>query len=392
MPENPVEQAPSHATQWILVVIGIGIALAIIMGSVYFYAMSRLSEQSARALAEAPIVKPIGATAPRVGSVAADVAEVMNSNASGDYRTALNAYQEVVTSEIATPNAKASATFNIASAAFRDTGNIEDYIDNLEDMKAAVRDDRVSPLVKVTLLNMIASSYCRSGRTSEVFNRIYSGPLFEDFLVPKNPDLSSNHLYEYGYKLHPTSKAAVRIARWYSEEALYKWKNERALATQHLETAEKLLQEADVLNAEEETRFDGLENSTQDVSYWLWRAYDRGILARLKPVPYAAEYKEAYRIFFERAAQTVHVGSKQQIPFAHVFYARALQKIDNDEAAAKAELIKAVQHAKNDPNPKASEFTIFIRNEYPRTSPISVMLHELADISPEFKAFAESVV
>lgn len=379
-------QQPSSPYSSIRIIVAATIIICVIVGAFLYVKIQSIKNTSNAPLNERLVI--LAESPPPVpGTVRDDVAQVAILTSAGDYRQAVATYESVVTNPQASVDHRARALLNMTGARYAISGKVEDYITDLEEMKKVILDKDVSLDLKVDLLNMLGSSYCRSGWQPEVFKAIYSGPVFEDFLASNDPDLSSRRLYEWSYSIQPTAKAAVRIARWYVEQPFFNKNLPKSEKDAYIQKAIKYMEEGERLQKRAAVDFQNVDQSNAYLAYWYWRAYDTGLLAWYDPANYKDKYKQAYADFFAQADKSLNVNGDENLPYAHLYFAMSLLGRDNDKEAAAAELQKLMDFMNNTPNPEISPFTNYIKNGGGSTQGFA----RLTSTFPEFKVFIEEL-
>jgi hypothetical protein len=294
-----------------------------------------------------------------------DVATISVNNKAGNYEAALHEYNAIANSTTTSPTNKAMAVLNAHGAMFNITGNIQDFIDEVQAKQKIAVDPNVDLDVRVNALGEVAGSFCSSGRNPLVFKVIYSVPPFSNYLVKGDPDLSSRKMYEWSFSMMPTSKAALRIARWYVEDPLWHTNLPQATVQDDIAKAEYYLQQGNALASQElqSGKLTVSAGSGDHRTYLYWHAYVIGALAKLKGEPYKSEYKQNYENYFAYVKNQNSVYANITLPFAHMFYANYLLINDNDTAGAQAQLQQAIDYVKADTHPELLSFATFIQNE-----------------------------
>jgi hypothetical protein len=347
-----------------------------------------------RSLAQRPVAPESGIPVTDVGyNMSPEHAAILNANRSGSYEQAAAQYNAIAGNPLSTSDSRATAITAGLGVRYRNSGDVTDFIKDIKDLKAAITDPGVSARNRVIALDMLGSSYCRSGRSDAVFQEIYSGEPFSKYLAPGDPNLSSRHLYEWSYEIYPTTKAAVRLERWYVEELL--WNDSLPAATQkeYLDRALKYGADADQFNQRDLQRFgtDHLQSSAY-AAYWYWRAVNQGGLAQLGVGDYKDTYRKAYDDFFNVIANQQNEANKQYLPYAYLFLADTIVKVGGSTEEADQWLKKAIDFTVADTG--VNDFGVFIKNEAskPAWDYSSKSVYDMMDISPEFKSFVSSLV
>ena len=317
----------------------------------------------------------------------------------GDYKGALERYKEVLQNNSSNPTETAKATLFIGVAKFKISQDVADYLQHVRDLKSIVMNPVVDARTRGLALTVIASMYCGSGRTPVVFGEIYSGEPFSKYLVPGDPNLSSRNLHGWAAEIYPNAKNSVRIARWYAEELLWDSKLTDAKRQEYKGVVEKYIKEADRLALSETQGAQSgnfLENyltSESYTAYHYWRAIEIAGLAVVFGGTYKEQYKAKFSDFFKLIDSQHSDVTAKYTPYARMFYAYFLWKIDNDKVAAQDQLRQAIQLTQSDPRPGSNPFLLFLHNEgsKPAWDFSSQVIYDMMAISPEFKSFVASI-
>ncbi|MSU73814.1 hypothetical protein EXS56_01610 [Candidatus Kaiserbacteria bacterium] len=361
-PSQTSAKAPFHKT--IVGLIVFAVILVAIAAGVGWFGFSTPPSVAPTGTPETLLPVPKGLQEAVAGTNGARVTEIARLNMAGEYQAAIAAYTNVMQEPSLTADQRARATIFVSWARFNLSGNVQDLVYDIKEMKKQALNQDVSVALRVNLINLIGSAY--GTRQTEIFDAIYSGTTFANFRVEGDGALSGRKLFGWSYSLKPTSQAAVRIARWYIETSLF----QKPVVVPPAEVAERVqaavryMGEAKVLEAQERAATDNIENSSDHMLYMYWYALESGYLARLRGGDsFVGTYKQAYADFFAEAATSDSPSTLQKLPYAHYFLANALFKVDKDRVAAGAELDKAIDAVNSYPNPKASQFVEFVKND-----------------------------
>ncbi len=300
---------------------------------------------------------------------------------------------ERLQSTLAEPNAQALATFNATMLRFQLTSDFSTYLEDIRNLKSVVLDPDVDQWVRIKALNSVSAAYCRSGRDPRAFEEIYKGEPFEKYLVPGDPDLSARKLAEWSYSIRPTSFAAARIARWYSETIMHDDSLDETTRNQYLEETTFWIREADRLVARE-LRDPTFINTMQYATYDLWTTVATGRLAAVVGEPYRSEYRSRFENLFATLKNNPNYNTEEFVFLGLHFYAQLLESVDSDTAAAKARADELAGMIDSLENPEIMTYVRFLRNEYAHRSSGYIWQNTLAlmNISPAYKASVERLL
>jgi len=318
--------------------------------------------------------------------------QLIDSKRMGDHSTAVKNFEAIQNDPLQKADAKALAVYNIYGSRFKLSANILDQIKDVQDMKKVILDPNVALWTRVNTLNILSASYCGSGRDPAVLGEIYKDAPFNTYFVEGEPDLSARHISEWSYSMMPTSFAAVRIARWYSEQKIT-YPNLAATTTaEYVAKAEQYLGYADTYAAVEAKNDPQYHDSSRYMLYRFWKAIIIGRLAREKGAPYTGTYRGEYDNFFKFAQAQQNAVAKEYIYYARFFFSGQLMA-DKDATAAKAQLDQLAQELNSMSNPDVSTFVRFLRFESTRPTGQNWRLAQyLFKTSPDFKAAVDHVI
>ncbi len=285
----------------------------------------------------------------------------------GNFTGAIEEFEDLVAQPSVSSVERALAIWSVASARFEASGNMQTYVADVELMKQSIVDETVPRYVRASLINDIASSYCASGRTPEVFAAIYSGEPFSQYLVPGDPNLSSRKMHEWSWSVNPTAKAAVRIARWYAEELVYNDDLSEADRAAYTQKAKDFILDGEGLAQLESERYkDKYDSSKRNAGYQFWRAMSLGGLAASGDEDSKKQYRGEFEDFLEMLKIYDNADARGDYkPYAELFFAWFLLNVDKDEAAARTHLEAAVSSVRSS-DVATNEFAIFLVNESPK--------------------------
>lgn len=320
---------------------------------------------------------------------------ITEASRGGDFTGAVEKFDALMEQKNVSSVEKARAIWSVASARFEATGDMQTYLQDIELMKESIVDETVPLYIRVSLINDVASSYCASGRTPEVFAAIYSGEPFAQHLVPGDPNLSSRKMHEWSWSLRPTAKAAVRIARWYAEELVYNKSLTAAERVAYTQKAKDLVFDGEGLAKLESERLkDKFDTSKRNVGYQFWRAMTIGSLAAAGDQESKGQYRSEFDSFLAMLANYDNADARDDYkPYAELFFAWFLLNVDKDEAAARAHIETAVSSVRNS-NVATNEFAIFLANESskPAWDFASMVSEEMRAFSPAYDALIKEML
>jgi len=268
--------------------------------------------------------------------------DVQSAARSGDYNTALQGYQALVTSPTTTPDELARAARSIATAQYAISGNVNDLISNIPTLKSIVANTQVSANLRASVLNVIIGMYSISGEDPTMLSAIFDGAPYNSFWDPSDKNGSIDNLWQYSMSLSPTSRAAIALADSQSKRALYRTSLNSAQKAAAISSAETYLAQAQTLLASELQAPGNYADSVQYSVYVQVRAATVGRLAIVAGQPYAGEYRQVYdNLFTTFASSTAMQGAGSAV--AHWNYATALLLVDNDVSSAQQQLALALQ-------------------------------------------------
>lgn len=324
---------------------------------------------------------------------------VMTAVRDGDYDTAVARYEAMQNSEERTFTAteKARATWNVADARYKASGDVADTIKSIQELKKVAVDSEVDIDVRAQALSTVGSAYSQSGEHPAVFGEVFAEPPYSNYVVEGNPAASTRGLLELAHRKYPLFKNATSIASLYIRDLLIQ---EHVAGTspkeEYIEAARRFMQEGERLIAEELAESERLPRSRRYIGHYFWRAFTLGGLAYLGDDQGLREYHDAYADLFERIEKTSNVEAKQYTPFANWMYATFLLAIEDDKEKAREHLRKAIEFVESDPKREVNEFEQYLRNrkrevDFSKNEFLARNLVNLRVISPDFDAFFEAV-
>jgi tetratricopeptide (TPR) repeat protein len=318
---------------------------------------------------------------------------LLDSTRTGDYEKAVEIYNQVLASN-PSPGELANAVRNSAVPRYKATGNIEEYLSAIRDMKVIVSDKSVSLRHRILTLNALAGSYSQSGEEPLVYKEIYSGEPFSQFVVPGDPIATTRNLYEWGYTAYPTAKAGVAISGLYVRDVINNPDIDEKTRANYIAQAKTYVAQSEALVGREDALQDPQSNNL--AGYKVWRAFTIGALAFLGEEPYASQYKSEYKKLESDFSKISNVEALQYKPFGHWMYATFLLLNNESEVLVADEIEKSVAFFNNDSNKSVNEFAEYMRNwkdkkEFANDDFLTGEVVTLMTISPEFSKFIENI-
>lgn len=282
---------------------------------------------------------------------------------SGDYEGASDIMWELVQDETADPEQRARAVWNGAGSNYKVTGEIEDALASIKELKKIAVDEQVSPRMRAQMIsNMAGMYYGSTGRHPLVFEEMFAGEPFSQYRVPGEAYLSIQNLLKLAHQTYPTSNTAIKLAQWYVVEPFQDDTLSEADITSYIVEARRYLDEAATLAEEHMASGELSEDSRRYASNLYWSNFINTGIAYLEDAPNKLEYRQNHEevIAFLKASPNNEV--KQYLPYVHWHYANWLVKFENDTEAAHTQLRHVVEFMQSDPKPEVTEFAKFIEN------------------------------
>lgn len=323
---------------------------------------------------------------------------LLDQKKQGNYQAALDEYETIIADRQKNSDEVALARISHAGTEFKLTGDIKHMLADVRDIKKIVSDTKIDRKIRALGMNMLAQAYDASGRDPLVFQELFKNDAqLADYHVPNNPDLSARALSEASYGLSPNSAAAIRIARWYSEQPLFVTTLSKAESEEYIAKSIKYLALADKDSIEEASANPLFGESPLYISYMHWRTIMYGRLAVLGVAPYpqlyAAEYDKAI-VFLQNHPDVVAQGWLQ---YTRLFYAYHASRVDpNSTAIPREQLKQLAAEVMVTSAPESSAFIRFLRNTRAlgQTDPTWhqwVILKKMMALSPEFTAAMDAI-
>ncbi len=307
----------------------------------------------------------------------------------GNFEAALQELERIQSKPLKDLDEQALAVLSSINLKFNVTADVNDMLADIQNLKKIFINPKVDLRVRVDALNAISASVCRSGRDPVIFNEVYKDAPFNAYLASNDPDLSARYMAEWSYSQLPTSFAAVRIVRWYSDQMLENKSISPETRVQYGEETKRYLNIAGQLVERELQRKAGYSKSTPYIAYKTWRAIAIGRLAAVEGEPYKSQYKKEFEDFFTYIYDLKDVGALEYVFLSRHFYARVL--LDEDATAAKKQLDILARELNELENPDTSTYVRWLRNSsrYSETGHQWQTVKNMMKISPDFKATVE---
>ena len=320
-------------------------------------------------------------------------AEFVEPRRTGDYELAVSTYESTINDPTKSSEEKAIATYGAAGAKFHVTGDINDRLADVQSLKKIVVDPTISLATRIASLNILAAAYADSGRDPVVFEEMYKDEPFRSYLAPGEPELSSRQLYEWSYSLKPTSLAAVRIAKWYSEQYVFNENQTEDTTKAYVALTEDYMNKATALIATEAEKDPTFYESSQYVNYLYWKAVITGRLSLQKGEPYTSQYHDTYDQYIKFAQESLNPLAKEYLFYARYNFSLRLFRA-NDFEATKIQLDLLAKELDALPHPDVTGFVRFLRNiyTYQRKGLNWTITEKLFTVSPNFKTTVERII
>lgn len=398
--EDPIEpldnlSSKSNGASYAKILLSAGVTIAVL--GIFFGALIFLGSDTKQIFVE-QISDFANKTETERGSEILSSQTVTDYVRAGEYESALVAYENIIENAEADPEERGLAVWVGADIKYKITGNIEDLLQGIRELKKTALDHNVHFGLRAVSVNTLANIYYGSaGRHPLVFEEIFKGEKFSQYRAEGDAFLSTRNLYEWSYGMYPISNTALMIARWYAIESFENKALTGEEIEEYTEETERLLYEAKMLADQEQSVGASMESRLY-ASYVYWTAFTRAALVKLSGELYTETYRDDYEqlILFLEASTNGEVA--QYIPYAHWLYANMLVMIDNDIEEAKKHLNAVISAVELDPRYDANEFVVFVRNTPSKNTDLikennffSEMILEMTKIDESFGAFISSI-
>lgn len=257
------------------------------------------------------------------------------------------------------------------------------------------------PLIKAIQINKLFG-FINAGSERYIFNEVFSGEPFEQFLVKGDRSVSLRNLAKHSLSLYPTTDALYRIAYWHADRIGDIWGTWNTTADEkstHADEILRLVGEADILLTSQKQILAGEPFDYMiQARHLFWKSYLYGYVARVRP-EYLTESKKAldeleryYEISLDENGNRYPLIAAR-LPSAYVSYARTLYEMQEAEASGEIGTTLDEMIALIDENPGVHEgaFLSTIRRDDIATTTNrrrgSGVYRALAELHPPFKEF-----
>jgi len=294
------------------------------------------------------------------------VSSVEQSMASGNYESASRLLKEMTQDDTVDPEQRARAVLNAAEAEYKMTGEIEDAVSGIRELKKSVLDNSTSPKVRAeSLISMAGIYYGSAGRHPLVFEEIFEGEPFSQYRVEGEGYKSIHQLQEWAYEMHPTANSALKLAQWYVVEPFQNDSLTEEEVREYVAEARRYLNESRVLEQEQLANGELETSGRRYVSNRYWTAFIRAGVTYLAEDPSELDYPD-YRNNYDELIVFLDNYENPQvrayIPYTHWLYANWLVMFDNDTEAARDQLARVNGFMRSVPQPENTEFGKFVAN------------------------------
>ena len=283
------------------------------------------------------------------------------------------------------PDQEAMVALNSRGAAFRQTGETSDLLNDVTSMKLVFSNTSVSPELRVEALDALMQTYDDSGNDPSVLNAIFSDQPYSQYLVPGDPLQSMRKLAEWSYGIYPTSLASAQIGNWYATQAAID-KDAKPEDAGYIAMAEKYYGIADSLATKETAESLDFLSTSRYMAYRSLQAQTEARFARINVSPYTTTYSSALQDAITLAASSTNVSFGDTLPYLRFVYAHSLLTVAKDSASSKEQLDVLATEMDNAPIPNANSFIRFIRNSQSGDPRVWSIVQTLEGVSPAFKA------
>jgi hypothetical protein len=318
--------------------------------------------------------------------------EINAAKQRGDDEAAMAYYFDIQNDPTETAVTKAWATLQVFNTKFRITGDINDLLVNIREVKKIAIDPSLPTTTRATAITQLAYAYSSTGRNPAVLGEIYKDPPFDQYYVADDPALSALNLAEWSYAMQPSPRAAIYAAQYYAGE-YFPNPPKKQIEIDYVNKAEDYLKKAEAASLLEMEESPGYGSSDRYVSFRVRRAITIGRLAILKGEPYKSEYRREFEDLFALVQPTqVNLNSRNALLSGRYHYAITLG-LENDVENQK----KVLDSLGNDLSRIGNyniPFAAFLRTEYeyrPQGRSVN-RVREFANISPSFKIAVEKVL
>lgn len=316
--------------------------------------------------------------------------KVLDQRAVGDYEGALLTASELQNSPGLSVDEKAIAKINATTVRYTLSGNIQDAIQSIRELKQIAADTNLSLETRAAADYAIANWFTLSGDNLEVYKEIFSGKPYESYLN-NCKSCSYRALLKATYKKAPQANAAFLIASSFIKTAFNETDTDRI--GRLVAEADRYLKEGRDLvagGAQIDTSLNGY------VSNLYWDAYTTAGLAFFGRTEYKAEYRAKYDALISFLRTNGTVDQKRMLATALWRYGHFVMIIEDDKNLARQMFAQAVTEANASITAQSNSLTALMRymkaqRAAGHRSTGILNLERAMEISPEFKAYIDSI-
>ncbi len=319
--------------------------------------------------------------------------QLVQSKRAGDDAGAVAAYDAIMKDPTKNTEEKALAVVNATYARFHVTGDVNDLIQDVRNLKLVILDKTVSIRTRSNAIVLLETMYNASGKSPLIFSELYKDAPFNTYLVPGDPDLSAINLGEWSYSLRPASVSAIYTAQLYALQYFVHPNQSASTTASYAAHAEEYLKDADVAVQKEAAATPSFSTTSRYLTYRVWRAITIGALAVEKGEPYTTQYKKEYEDFFTYALASQLQQAKDEVLFGRWQFARVLA-IFKESAAEKVQLDLLAKGVNALSSSDGSAFVSFLRNEHAfrPTETAWTTIQDMTKVSPDFKTAVNQIL
>jgi hypothetical protein len=299
------------------------------------------------------------------------------------------------------PTGGARSARGVADAAYQASGEINDLLVVIRDLKKAVANPNISVDEKARDISVIASRYKDSGQNPLVLQEVFSDEPYRSQYVEGNIPLSLANLAKLANSYKVSARTAIAVAAS-DVDMLVDIQNLAPNVRSQIDASSTVAEIVKYLNLSDDhyqrqmskdnpataaVNVTGRYASTQ-----FFRAYTVGGLAYLGVGDYRSQYKKNFDAFIAIFEQKGDTDSAQYLPYAYFMYANFLVLLDKDNVGASANLHKLVQFVTADSQFEVNQFVTFLRAQKDAGPSFRHdALVRLMALSSEFKALVDRV-
>lgn len=322
----------------------------------------------------------------------------LESADAGDFKAARSESLEIVRSSRG-DNLTALSVYDTSSFM---TGSAAARVSAIRTTKEHYARATNDPYTQALQVNKLLGYY-NSARENYVFDEIFSGDPFQNFLVPGDKVGSIRKLAEHSITLNPTTAAIFRLGQWNAEQIekagdTLSQKEKQLYADNILD----VIASADKIIDAETAAIEGRPfDYTVKARYFFWKTYLYGAVARVQP-QYTEEAKRNLNELVAYYNTTLSDTGERypliatRLPYGYADYAVMLMKVHGEEAKSEiaASLDAMISLINENPEVHNGEYLALVRRGVAASEidpeKASANYRALAQMHPPFKAFLES--